>query len=99
MDLMLAGRLFRTLGPAIHDYCKLGEISAFVDTIHGMKKEAWIAGSIRLDELQALWDTGVDVICVRSAACANDKGAGRFGKVSEAKVRELVATLPAGGQG
>ena len=53
----------------------------------------WIAGSINIDELPALWKTGVDVICVRGAAC-EQTGKGRFGEVKAKIVHELVATMP-----
>ena len=62
--------------------------------MHKMKKEAWIAGSLTREDLSALWATGVDVICVRGAACATEKASGRFGKVKSQIVRELVATMP-----
>ena len=81
-------------GKGLLDYCKIELIAEFVGAMHKMNKEAWIAGSIKLDEMPELWATGVDVICVRGAACANDKGAGRFGKVNRMKVKELAATIP-----
>ncbi len=80
-------------GKGLLDYCKIDQIADFVDIMHRMKKEAWIAGSIKLDEMSDLWGTGVDVICVRGAVCANDKGAGRFGKVIQVKVKALVKTI------
>ena len=63
-------------------------------TIYEKTAPGCIAGSITRDELADLWATGVDVICVRGAACAPDKGEGRFGKVKAEIIRELVATIP-----
>lgn len=67
------------------------EITEFVKKCHSLKLEAWIAGSITLDEMQRIWETGVDVICVRGAACL--KGSNRMSKVSRNLVRKLKDTL------
>ena len=58
------------------------------------KKQAWVAGSILLEELPGIWATGVDVVCVRGAACAKSNAKGRFGEVDSSIVRDLVATIP-----
>ncbi len=94
-DGLLIDTFDKLAGKGLLDYCKVEQIADFVHSMHKMKKEAWIAGSIKLEELPELWEVGVDVICVRGAACANDKGAGRFGQVSKKKVEELAATIPA----
>ncbi len=64
------------------------EISKFVKKCHSLKLEAWIAGSITLEEIPKLLKTGVDVICVRGAACG--KGTDRMAKVSLSNVRKLT---------
>jgi len=69
----------------------IAEIHKFVRNCHSLKLEAWIAGSITLDEMQRLWETGVDVICVRGAACLS--GNARMTKVSSNLVRKLKNTL------
>jgi len=69
------------------------EIKTFVKNCHSVGIEAWIAGSITLEEMPKLWDTGVDVICVRGAACINTTSEGRFGKISQQSVKRLVATI------
>lgn len=94
-DGLLIDTFDKLAGKGLLDYCNVEQIADIVYSMHKMKKEAWIAGSIKLDEMPELWETEVDVICVRGAACANDKGAGRFGQVSKKKVEELVATIPA----
>ena len=58
--------------------------------MHKIGKEAWIAGSITLEDLPNLWKTGVDVICVRGAACEEGSGKGRFAKVTAKQVASLV---------
>lgn len=81
-------------GKGLLDYCTLEDIAVFAEAMHAMGKEAWIAGSITAEELPGLWETGVDVICVRGAACEPGSGRGRFGEVRVERVRELVATIP-----
>ena len=68
------------------------EIVRFVKKCHSLGLEAWIAGSITLDEMPRLWGIGVDVICVRGAACG--RGTDRMAKVCPANVKKLVATIP-----
>lgn len=70
----------------------IGEIKKFVKNCHSLKLEAWIAGSITLEEMPKLWKTGVDVICIRGTACI--RGSGRMGKVSRHIVKKLTATIP-----
>lgn len=71
----------------------LEEIKKFVKNCHSVKIEAWIAGSITIKEMPKLWETGVDVICIRGAAC-EQKSRGRFGEVRAKIVAKLVATIP-----
>ncbi|MCJ7497133.1 MAG: (5-formylfuran-3-yl)methyl phosphate synthase [candidate division Zixibacteria bacterium] len=70
----------------------LEEIIKFVSKCHSNKLEAWIAGSITVEEIPKLWKTGVDVICVRGAACK--KGTSRMSKISRNLVEKLIATIP-----
>jgi hypothetical protein len=92
-DGLLIDTFNKSIGKGLLDYCTVKDIKSFVTECHKYKKEAWIAGSIRKDELSELWATGVDVICVRGAAC-EQKGNGRFGEVKAKIVAELVATMP-----
>jgi (5-formylfuran-3-yl)methyl phosphate synthase len=93
-DGILIDTFNKLIGKGLLDYCSLEEIAEFADAMHKMKKEAWIAGSITRDELAELWATGVDLVCVRGAACSAAKAGGRFGRVKVDIVRELVATIP-----
>jgi hypothetical protein len=92
-DGLLIDTFNKLTGKGFLDYCDLKDVKKFVRDCHKNKKEAWIAGSITKEELSDLWATGVDVICVRGAACKQSKS-GRFGEVDEIIVRELVNTLP-----
>lgn len=95
-DGLLIDTFNKATGKGLLDYrcCSIQRIGGLVKAMHRMRKEAWIAGSITKEELPELWRTGVDVICVRGAACASGKGGSRFGQVSAAVVRELVGTIP-----
>jgi uncharacterized protein (UPF0264 family) len=92
-DGILIDTFNKYMGKGLLDFCSIKEIPSFVSKCHKFGKEAWIAGSIRKDELPALWKTGVDVICIRGAAC-EQKSNGRFGEVKAKIVAELVATMP-----
>lgn len=91
-DGLLIDTFNKLTGKELLDYCALRDIKRFAAACHRIKKEAWIAGSITLEELPDLWATGVDVICIRGAAC-EQKGKGRFGEVKAKLVAELVDTI------
>lgn len=78
-------------GHGLLDLMGLAEIEGFVAACHDAGVQAWIAGSIRQSDIATLWKTGVDVICVRGAAC--EGGEGRLGAVQRGLVRDLVATI------
>lgn len=92
-DGLLIDTFNKLTGKGLLDYCELKDIRRFANECHRSKKEAWIAGSVTIDELPDLWSTGVDVICVRGAACKQST-TGRFGEVDKKIVRELVKTIP-----
>jgi uncharacterized protein (UPF0264 family) len=77
-------------GKGLLDWLSLKEIRTFVRNCHKENQEAWIAGSIVKNQMTALWKIGVDVICIRGAAC-NEKS-GRKGTISAKRVSSLVKT-------
>lgn len=91
-DGVLIDTFEKTEGKRLIDYYGYDDIGIFVKACHKRHLQAWIAGSITKDELPLFWKTGVDVICVRGAACG--KTDDRMGKVKETIVRELVRTIP-----
>jgi uncharacterized protein (UPF0264 family) len=92
-DGLLIDTFDKTLGEGLMDYYTVGDIKKFVKKCHDRSIEAWLAGSIDKDELPFLWEAGVDVICVRGAACKPGTP-GRFGEVDTKLVKELVNTIP-----
>jgi uncharacterized protein (UPF0264 family) len=82
----------KSTGKRLIDYYDYSAIKAFVRACHKRHLEAWIAGSITKEELPSFWETRVDVICVRGAACGRTDE--RMGKVRSEIVRKLVRTIP-----
>jgi len=91
-DGILIDTFNKAIGKGLLDYCSTGDLKTFAAQCHKAGKEAWIAGSITKEELPSLWDTGVDVICVRGAACEQSRK-GRFGEVKTKIVEELLQAM------
>ncbi|MBI4548313.1 MAG: hypothetical protein HY707_10055 [Ignavibacteriae bacterium] len=91
-DGVLIDTFDKTKGKRLVDYYDYDDIRQFVRACHKRRIEAWIAGSITREELPFFWDTGVDVICVRGAACGRTDD--RMGKVKWEIVSNLVNTIP-----
>jgi len=89
---VLIDTFFKERGIGLLDCLSKQEVAKFVADCHAAGKEAWVAGSVTEQQLPVLWRTGVDVICVRGAACG--QGRGRMGRVSDGIVRRLVSTIP-----
>ena len=89
-DGVLIDTFNKLIGKGLLDYCDPEDIEGFARAMHRAGKEAWIAGSITMENLPILWNTGVDVICVRASACEEGSGKGRFAKVTSKKVATLV---------
>ncbi len=93
-DGLLVDTFDKTIGMGLMDYYSISDIRRLVKKCHDRKIEAWLAGSITKEELPDLWAAGVNVICIRGAACRKSTGAGRFGEVDTKLVKELVNTIP-----
>jgi uncharacterized protein (UPF0264 family) len=93
-DGLLIDTFNKSIELGLLDYLDLKDIRKLAATLHSSGRECWIAGSIVLEELPALWATGIDVVCVRAAACRPTEGVGRFAQVDASVVRKLVDTLP-----
>ncbi len=91
-DGLLIDTYDKGIGKGLLDYYNLKELKKFVNSLHKINAEAWLAGSISKEELPGLWKTGVDVICVRGAACEEVNGEARFGEVNTSIVKNLLKT-------
>ncbi len=83
----------KSIGRGLLDYCTTEDIAALAGTLHKNRRQLWVSGSISYEELAPLWQTGVDVIGVRRAAC-EERGRARFGEVKSSLVEKLVETIP-----
>ena len=92
-DGLLIDTFMKDIGKGLLDYYSVKELKKFVNDLHKIGKEAWLAGSITKIQLPALWKTGVDVICIRGAACEATKE-NRMAEIKKNLVRELLETLP-----
>jgi uncharacterized protein (UPF0264 family) len=93
-DGVLIDTFDKAKGKGLLDFYGTKDIAKFVKACRKHKVEAWIAGSITKEQLPRLWRTGVDVICVRGAACEKGTEGERMGKVKAEIVRRLVETIP-----
>lgn len=91
-DGVLIDTFDKTKGKSLLDYNGYDDIRSFVRACHKRHIEAWIAGSITKEEMPFFWATGVDVICVRGAACG--KTDDRMGKIKSTLVLELISSIP-----
>lgn len=90
-DGVLIDTFHKGIGKGLLDYYQIDQLARFVDDLHSAGREAWLAGGITKEELPILWPTGVDVICVRGAACVGGEKDGRFGSVTAESVAALLA--------
>lgn len=93
-DGLLIDTFNKNIGKGLLDYYSIDQLTKFVANLHALEKEAWLAGSISAGQLPELWKTGVDVVCVRAAACEPKEGDNRFGSVTAQIVSSLVRTIP-----
>lgn len=89
---LLVDTYHKDVGKGLLDYYSPEQIAQLVADLHDIGREAWIAGSLSRDDLFHLWPTGVDVICVRGAACEKGENSQRFGTVRTEIVADLIAT-------
>jgi len=93
-DALLIDTFNKSSGVGLLDRCTPKDIASTVRKLHRYGQELWVAGSLTRDELPVLWAAGVDVVCVRGAACSAGRGSGRFGAIAEHLVHELAETIP-----
>jgi hypothetical protein len=80
----------KTAGNGLLDLLSLSQIGSFAKLCKKKGLEAWVAGSVTEEQLRDLSSTGVDVVCVRGAAC---RGAERQGPVDRRIVVRLASAV------
>jgi uncharacterized protein (UPF0264 family) len=75
-------------GKNLFDFLTNEKIREFIDSAHSYGLKAALAGSLRKQDLPAIFSLGADVAGLRGAACTNSDRL--KGYITEEKVRELV---------
>lgn len=89
-DGLLIDTYYKHIDKGLLDYYSSEQVHQLVEVLHGLGRESWIAGSLTRDQVTRLWATGVDVICVRAAACSSDERTHRLGTVESGLVTALL---------
>jgi (5-formylfuran-3-yl)methyl phosphate synthase len=75
-------------GKSLFDFLKTDQIKKFVSCTHDLGLEAALAGSLKKEDLPAVYALGADVAGLRGAACTNNDRVD--GQLKQELVRELV---------
>jgi uncharacterized protein (UPF0264 family) len=75
----------------LFSFLTLNQLKRFVDSTHNLGLEAALAGSLRKQDLPAVYRLGVDVAGVRGAACTNNDRIS--GQITRELVNELVEII------
>jgi uncharacterized protein (UPF0264 family) len=67
------------------------QIEKFINSSHDFGLEAALAGSLKKQDLQVIFELGADIVGTRGAACTNNDRV--KGQITEKQVRGLVETL------
>jgi uncharacterized protein (UPF0264 family) len=65
-------------GRGLLEWCSPADLATLVADAHDAGLEIALAGALRLEDLPAVRDTGADIAGVRSAACHDERRAGRL---------------------
>lgn len=75
-------------GRRLFDYLSMGDLKSFVNRTHEYNLKAALAGSLRKDDLPAIYLLGTDVTGLRGAACTNSDRLN--GRMTRENVKELI---------
>jgi uncharacterized protein (UPF0264 family) len=78
-------------GKNLFAFLTIDQLRSFVDAAHGYGLKAALAGSLRKEDLPAVYALGADVVGLRGAACTN--GDRVDGRITRETVRALVETV------
>ena len=74
-------------GKTLFDFMNEDKLTQFNDEIHDYGLKSALAGSVKKDQLQTLYNSGCDVVGIRGAACVG--GDRNSGKIHRSAVMEL----------
>lgn len=78
-------------GKTIFDHLSLKQLRSFVNSAHSVGLKVALAGSLRKEDLPAVYDLGADIAGLRGAACT--RGNRLSGEISRDLVADLVVAL------
>jgi uncharacterized protein (UPF0264 family) len=78
-------------GKNLFDFLTVEQLKKFVNSTHDFGLEAALAGSLRKQDLPAVYGLGADVAGLRGAACTNSNRV--TGQITKKLVHELVETV------
>jgi uncharacterized protein (UPF0264 family) len=78
-------------GKNLFNFLTTKQLEKFVDNSHKFGLWAALAGSLRIEDLQKIYDLGADIAGSRGAACTNNDRA--KGQITQKQVNELAQTL------
>jgi uncharacterized protein (UPF0264 family) len=78
-------------GKNLFDFLTVEQLKKFVNSTHAFGLEAALAGSLRKQDLPAVYGLGADVAGLRGAACTNSNRV--TGQITKKLVHELVETV------
>jgi (5-formylfuran-3-yl)methyl phosphate synthase len=78
-------------GKNLFDHLSIEALKKFINSAHGFGLEAALAGSLRKQDLPAVYGLGTDIAGLRGAACTNNNRV--TGQITRKLVSELVAAV------
>ncbi|MGB9937055.1 MAG: (5-formylfuran-3-yl)methyl phosphate synthase [Methanobacterium sp.] len=81
-------------GKTLFDFMNEEMITKFNDEIHEYGLKSALAGSIKKDQLETLYNLGTDVVGIRGAACiGGDRNSGKIHRSAVMELKEMIANL------
>lgn len=81
-------------GKTLFEYMSINELSKFVDKIHNYGLKSALAGSVKKEQLEPLYEITCDVVGVRGAACTGgDRNNGKISADAVSELKKLISTF------
>lgn len=81
-------------GKTLFDFMDEEKITKFNDAIHDYGLKSALAGSVKKDQLQSLYNLGTDVVGIRGAACVGgDRNSGKIHRSAVMELKKMIDTF------
>lgn len=81
-------------GKTLFDFMDEEKITQFNDAIHDYGLKSALAGSVKKDQLQSLYNLGTDVVGIRGAACVGgDRNSGKIHRSAVMELKKMIDTF------